>query len=223
MASWMVHLRITDRLLDRLDGLSETEFVVGNIAPDSGVPTGEVGVYVPGKMISHFQTRTADGEKRIREDLFAAQYLSPEQRAGYTARHRSFYLGYYAHLLADICWVEEVFWPAARAEWEEFQKNRSACILRWKEDWYDLDLLFLQQHPGLRAFEIYKQAEGFCNDYLDIFPKDAFDWRRRGIVEFYGQTATGLDREYPYLTREQMDAFVERTTDRIEEKLRLLL
>ena len=38
MASWMVHLRIADRLLDSLPGLSAVDFVVGNIAPDSGIP-----------------------------------------------------------------------------------------------------------------------------------------------------------------------------------------
>lgn len=36
MASWMVHLRIGDILLDHLPDLEATEFVVGNIAPDSG-------------------------------------------------------------------------------------------------------------------------------------------------------------------------------------------
>jgi hypothetical protein len=38
MATWMVHLRIADKLLNKIKGLSYTEFVVGNIAPDSGVP-----------------------------------------------------------------------------------------------------------------------------------------------------------------------------------------
>ena len=41
MASWMVHLRIADCLLDRLSEtgkIDDTAFVVGNIAPDSGVP-----------------------------------------------------------------------------------------------------------------------------------------------------------------------------------------
>lgn len=38
MASWMVHLRIADLLLSQISGLCPTEFIVGNIAPDSGVP-----------------------------------------------------------------------------------------------------------------------------------------------------------------------------------------
>ena len=35
MASWMIHLRIADRLMDRIPDLDETAFVMGNIAPDS--------------------------------------------------------------------------------------------------------------------------------------------------------------------------------------------
>ena len=38
MASWMVHLRIADRLLDEIEKIDATAFVMGNIAPDSGVP-----------------------------------------------------------------------------------------------------------------------------------------------------------------------------------------
>ena len=38
MASWMVHLRIADKLLELLKDIDETAFVMGNIAPDSGVP-----------------------------------------------------------------------------------------------------------------------------------------------------------------------------------------
>lgn len=36
MVSWMVHLRIADRLLSEFPDLEETEFVVRNIAPDDG-------------------------------------------------------------------------------------------------------------------------------------------------------------------------------------------
>ena len=38
MASWMIHLRIADKLLDKIPDLSPIEFIMGNMAPDSGVP-----------------------------------------------------------------------------------------------------------------------------------------------------------------------------------------
>ena len=47
MASWMVHLRIADELLKHLDNVDETAFVMGNIAPDSGVPSEDWKEYHP--------------------------------------------------------------------------------------------------------------------------------------------------------------------------------
>ena len=47
MASWMIHLRIADKLLDRLANIEITEFIMGNIAPDSGVPNEDWSVFTP--------------------------------------------------------------------------------------------------------------------------------------------------------------------------------
>ena len=55
MASWMVHLRIADKLLYEIPNFSDTEFVVGNIAPDSGVPNDDWSVFTPCGDISHFK------------------------------------------------------------------------------------------------------------------------------------------------------------------------
>ena len=60
MASWMVHLRIADEILKRMEGLDETAFVIGNIAPDSGVPNEDWSKYFPPKNVSHFKTRLDD-------------------------------------------------------------------------------------------------------------------------------------------------------------------
>ena len=55
MASWMVHLRIADELLRHLDNIDETSFVMGNIAPDSGVPSEDWTEYHPPKELTHFR------------------------------------------------------------------------------------------------------------------------------------------------------------------------
>jgi hypothetical protein len=38
MATWIVHLRLTENLLELIEGPDAAQFAVGNIAPDSGVP-----------------------------------------------------------------------------------------------------------------------------------------------------------------------------------------
>ena len=61
MASWMVHLRVADLLLSRLEGITETEFIVGNIAPDSGVPNENWTAYTPSTKLSHFKSYLENG------------------------------------------------------------------------------------------------------------------------------------------------------------------
>ena len=70
MASWMVHLRISDKLIDELCNLSHTEFVVGNIAPDSGIPNDDWSVFTPSGDVSQFKTIDADGLKDIHINEF---------------------------------------------------------------------------------------------------------------------------------------------------------
>ena len=56
MASWMVHLRIADNLLSRMPHLSPIEFIMGNMAPDSGVPNADWSAFSPPTRISHFSS-----------------------------------------------------------------------------------------------------------------------------------------------------------------------
>ena len=76
MASWMVHLRIADTLLDQLTSLYPVEFIVGNIAPDSGVPNEDWSVFTPSTTISHFRTPR---HKKADPVCFAEKYYLCER------------------------------------------------------------------------------------------------------------------------------------------------
>lgn len=224
MASWMVHLRVADKLLSVFPSLMPTEFVVGNIAPDSGLPNEDGTAYTPDKDSSHFRTGHETRHPRPDPALFASLYLTPEQLATYTEKERSFYLGYYAHLLTDVEWSKNIFMPSTERFREEYEKDPFEFINGpLKRDWYDLDYLYLKQHPHFRAWEIYKAAEGFNNTYIDRFARHAFADRQQFIVWFYSQQKDNLEREYPYLTKERSEAFVEETAKRIAEQLMPLI
>ena len=60
MASWMIHLRVADSLMDTIAGIDQTAFVMGNIAPDSGVPNADWSAYIPPKDVSHYKTKPGD-------------------------------------------------------------------------------------------------------------------------------------------------------------------
>jgi hypothetical protein len=100
MASWMVHLRIADKLLDRLEGLDETLFIVGNIAPDSGVPNEDWSSFTPSGDVSHFKAKGTDKSK-IDIDRYVNEYFTKDMIKNYSAKEFSFFLGYLTKEMSD--------------------------------------------------------------------------------------------------------------------------
>lgn len=205
MASWMVHLRIADRLLEQIPGLSPTEFIVGNIAPDSGVPNEDWSAFSPPTKVSHFKTTSNKADP----DAFAAKYWTEKLRSGYNERQYAFFLGYLTHLLTDRLWSEQIALPSFRKYIGGEPPYNGPKAWEIKDDWYDLDFKFLRDHPDFRGFQIYQGAVNFRNDYMEEYSPDAFDNRRRYITSFYLQDKDNLDRAYLYLTEEEMDSFVD--------------
>lgn len=215
MASWMVHLRIADKLLDQIPGLSPIEFIVGNMAPDSGVPNEDWSSFTPSYSVSHFKT----GDEKAGPDAFASKYFQEEQQRQYGEGQFAFCLGYLTHLLTDKLWSRQIAKPSFRRHIGGEPPYRGPMVDKIKDDWYDLDFKYLRDHPGFRAFRVYLGCVGFRNVYLEEFSEDAIDNRRQYITSFYLEGKDNLDREYPYLTEAEMDAFV---TGAAEDILMLL-
>lgn len=216
MASWMIHLRVADLLLDRIPDLDETAFVMGNIAPDSGTVSPDWSQYFPPKSVSHFKLES--GEYDL--PRFLGEYLTPELIRSYSRRAYSFFLGYYVHLLTDVKWAEKVYVPSRDKHLEAtFRRDRTALIWALKKDWYDLDFRYLEEHPDFRAFRIYEEAVGFPNDLMDIFAPDAFEDRRHYVCSYYRGEHGELYRDYPWLTLAEADSFVAETSAYIDPVL----
>ncbi|MFR4351342.1 MAG: hypothetical protein ACLT3H_06675 [Roseburia sp.] len=99
MATWIAHLRVAEKVLEYYPNMEHTAFLVGNIAPDSGVPSEDWSTYTPDKNTSHFQERGV-----ILPERFLQKYMTKGQWSGYDAGQRAFYLGYYTPLLSDCLW-----------------------------------------------------------------------------------------------------------------------
>ena len=54
MPTWANHFRIADKLLPHLKTLNTEYFIIGNIAPDCGIPDSAHGVYMPPTGATHF-------------------------------------------------------------------------------------------------------------------------------------------------------------------------
>lgn len=204
MATWIIHLRIAEKLIDIFPSLRRTEFIVGNIAPDSGRVQDDGITYVPSKSVSHFYRNG-----NITPSLFEKKYLSPAPDAARDEKRLSFCLGYLAHLVTDAVWSDGPIMRNAKekcgALWES---DRSAAAELIKRDWYDLDFLYLEKHPDFEPLRIFAAARGFENIYIAEYGRDDFDKKRREIVDFYAEEHYNLDREYKYMTEADADSFV---------------
>lgn len=219
MASWIIHLRVADALISRFKNICETEFVVGNLAPDSGVPNADWSDFSPSPVISHFKLPDETGHMRANIGKYIECHFTAEKQMNYTPRQYSFYLGYLCHLLTDLLWVKSVFPICAAKSPEAYATDPKGIVWTWKKDFFDIDTLFLRNNPEFRSFAIYENAIGFKNEYLDIFSSDAFEQKRAYITSFYNVERNDFDREYFYFTEKEACEFVLLATDEIEKRI----
>lgn len=227
MASWMVHLRIAERLYENIENLDKTAFILGNIAPDSGVPNEDWSVFTPPGTVTHFRT---DPNRRtfIDIDKYVSDYFTEDKVSGYDKRQYSFFLGYLTHLLTDVEWTRAAHddWHCDEKDAERLGIPYNKLVWTHKGDWYDLDFKYLRDHPDFDAFLTYESAsdEDIDNDLMEEFPKDAFQNRRGYICGYYRSHEHGdLDRDYQYLSQKNYDGFVEDASALVLNKLQHFL
>lgn len=217
MASWMIHLRVAQGIYQKLNLKNITEFVMGNIAPDSGIPTADGSGFVPDAELSHFRTVDENGIKNVHDDLFVERYFTKERRESYNEREYAFYFGYLVHLLTDKLWASKIVYGAKEKFSDLFEQDNAAFWKKIKRDWYDLDFLYLKKYPEFEAFEIYEGIKEFKNNYLDFFAQDAFIQRKKFIIEFYREGVEKVKEREKYISLDELDAFVEYAVEEITE------
>ncbi|MEY8415026.1 zinc dependent phospholipase C family protein [Tissierella praeacuta] len=211
MATWGVHIRIAEAILNAHSSLDEKYFLVGNVGPDCGQPNEDWSEFFPPKSVSHW----INEDNFIEAEKFYKKYLNKgiEDNKLY-----SFLLGYYVHLLIDIEWIGIM--DEKKKTDNNYKKLEKDEKFIWtiKEDWYDLDHLYFRKNPNSIFHRIFKNIESFP-DYLDYYPAGAIERQLRYIREFYTKYNGNPDREYIYLTEKEMDDFVSKKSNDIIELL----
>ena len=209
MASWIIHLRIAESIYKRVYIPSIPEFVLGNIAPDSGLPNADGHGYSPDKSVSHFSVTDENGHPKVNPSIFTQRYFADTQRHTYSAQEYSFHFGYLTHLITDNLWIRDIVVPSDVRFAEMFRTDWDGYARMVKRDWYDLDFMFMKRNPDFEAFRIYADAENVENTYLDFFSRDAFALRREFITEFYRNGAANVEFRDTYITPQELDRFVD--------------
>jgi hypothetical protein len=201
MATWVAHFRIAEALLKQFD-LDTQSFLVGNIAPDSGVLADDNLSYIPSSHVSHWRN-----EGDIQPERFYAECL--EGRSFDTAEY-SFRLGYYAHLVADQIWAESIWRPKKLTPlYAEPMAKDPQFVWEIKKDWYGLDFLYLKENPQSIFHTDFVHIQDVPDYIADLFPTGAFTKRIQDTKTFYlNPPDWDLDRPYIYLNRGEWNDYI---------------
>lgn len=213
MASWIVHLRIAEKLLDQIEGLDPGQFAIGNVAPDSGRPDEKWETFDPPSEVTHFQTTESKGKIEVIEDLrFYRGYMQDKVSLEEDPKRFSFLLGYFFHLVTDNMWSERIARPTRERYLEDFERN-SEFIWEVKKDWYGLDFAYVRSHPDSLFWTVFLDA-GYEQEYLSYFPEGAISEQLAYIREFYQRTDEKVEESLRlenniYLNEAEMSLFVD--------------
>ena len=210
MATWIAHLRIAERLLERIPGLDEESFAVGSIAPDSGVPNEDWTEFDPPAGITHFHD--LEGEKKEIEDLrFYREHLAERVTGVGGQRLSSFLWGYFFHLITDRLWALNVGQPTHQRFASQFEADPE-LISEVKRDWYGLDFEYVRANPTSLYWRVFRTAT-FIEHPLQFLPQGAIQRNLKYVQELYQREDAEIEdcyirRPNKYMLKEEMDHFV---------------
>ncbi|MDF2522133.1 MAG: hypothetical protein K0R84_2761 [Clostridia bacterium] len=211
MATWLTHLRIAEKVKEKIADISLPYLIMGSIAPDSGAPDETYRSYNPPKEVTHFETKDKEeGKSNINLEDFYEKYLSPAKIITRSDNTRSFLWGYYFHLITDAAWVE--FAAAYKRAYEEEQHEGKDFTSVMREETYGLDFIYLDQN-GNDIIHKFKNIKADINFFNEFEPSYIYECQKR-IVNYYEKERYVLDREYRFFTSEKIDAFIERIAQR---------
>jgi hypothetical protein len=142
-----------------------------------------------------------------------------------TCEKEALFLGYFFHLVTDNLWNRWIVRPTVERFKAEFEADRR-FMWEVKRDWYGLDFVYLHEHPDSLFYRVFLDCEYDDDHGLDFIPTEGLRRQLDYIKNLY-QDREKMDqalndRPDIYLTKPEMDRFVESATRRLEQVYRLL-
>lgn len=193
MASWLTHLRIAEKIKQKIKGIDLSYLMMGSIAPDAVLFDADKSGSLPSS------------------EEFYNKHLIPEKLFLRSDMTRSFLWGYYFHLLTDQMWTEKFVKPFSADYAEKYQnpgKNFSDFI---EEEMYGIDFDFLKEN-GYGMLEEFKHSEINLSFFYDFDPEIIFEFKNK-IIAYYYKDSHALERDYEYLNKELIDGFIAKAAE----------
>jgi len=227
VASWVTHLMIADRVWEQHPWLDRLAFCVGNVAPDCNVENEDWTQFTPPREVTHWMT--AGRKTAADSERFYAERIEPNRiEANRMSRKElSFWLGYWAHLVADAefqCMIRDE--RRVAAAWKRVKAHpdlasRAAGMpetwdaikmllpkREWMKDLYALEADYLETHPD-SGYRAVMELTSFP-DYAEFLPPGAIV-RKIGVMGYWPQKQ---ERAWPFVavSREEYQTFWDQST-----------
>ncbi|MGB7604037.1 MAG: hypothetical protein WBL93_01035 [Lutisporaceae bacterium] len=205
MATWLTHLRIAEKIKEKIVDIRLSYLMLGSIAPDSGVPDETYRNYNPSKEVTHFATKEKEMEGKSIIDLegFYEKHLAPSKILTRSDNTRSFLWGYYFHLITDDKWIE--FIAPYKQTYEE-EKQEEDFVSAMRDEMYSLDFLHLD-HNSYDIIEKFKNIDANVNFFNEFESSYIYECQKR-IIDYYEKERYVLEREYRFFSSEKIDGFI---------------
>ncbi len=213
MATWIMHLRVAEKLRNLLGDLDETAYYVGAIAPDSGKMVDDF-TYLPPKDVSHWKRDDVSYEQRFWDNTqFYKKYCENEK----DIFRKSLCWGYYVHVLTDTIYVRDIIHPYINKHGKPHWRENITDI---RKGWYEIDFRFLAENPDFIPFQMIKKTEPFDNSFLDYFaPNDVYE-RIRNAIDLYSNSAVNPNCRFFTHTPEEAVILANRMNEEITNFLK---
>ena len=212
MASWLTHLRVAEKIKEKVSEIDFPYLIIGSIAPDSGIPDESQRNYTPSKEITHCKYQKDNNIADMDESVFFESYLVPEKIITRSDSTRSFLWGYYFHLLTDKLWLEEYFKPFQKSYESEFENPEKDFVGFIREEMFSLDFEYLREKSP-ELIEQLKSFDGNINFFYEFDSDYIYECKNR-IVDFYSGESLDLNREYKYLTPQIIEEFIAKASEK---------
>jgi hypothetical protein len=214
MATWVLHLRVAEIVKKSLGlNVDETAYYVGSIAPDSGRMVDNF-TYLPSKDVSHWKREGVTYEQRFEDNGdFFRKYGENENNLF----RKSFYLGYYVHILTDTIYVRDIIAPFIREHGKPFWREN---IEKIRSGWYEIDHRFVDRNKNFRPLELIYGVKEFKNDFLDYFTEDDITERILFAAELYKNGKPNENAEFVTHDEKKAEELVELMSTTIAEILK---
>jgi len=191
MATWLTHLRVAEKVKERIKDIDLDYYMAGSIAPDSG-----------GKEITHFY-KNKNEEQCIDVKCFYSRHLRPENLFLRSDKTRSFYWGYYSHLIVDNLWNERFYKPLKKKYDGEGDFGQL-----FKQEMEVIDFNYLEQNPQNNILQRFMESEVKLEFFTDFPPKLIYENIEK-VKSYYSNLTIKADMKLNFLDMASVESFID--------------